>query len=266
MDTIQSIVQIYENYSGSSCLIALALVALLYLWLTEEDKSVRCGLIYMSVSMLLIFFLPVYAYVVMHFLLEEALYYRMLWYVPMSGLIAYAAVRVIIRAKTVVRRVVTGIAFLLILAGTGSCVFTDGTYTRAQNAYHLPREVIEVADILHREDTKAYAVLPPEFVQFIRQYDTQICLVYGRASLVEGWNDGNEVYDLMIAPVYDIDQIQYHTRKNSGGCFVLDNRKAMSGDPHDYGFTLVAVVGNYNVYIMNDFIEAYYPEYLELIQ
>lgn len=265
MDTIQFIFQTFHNYSDSSCLMALALIALLYLWLTEEDRSLRCGLIYLSVAMFTIFFIPIYGYVVMHLVLEQAVYYRMLWYVPVSVLIAYAVIRVVIRAKSVRRRVVTVLASLFIVVACGSCVFTDGTYVKAENKYHLPQYVIDVADVLHRDSTRVNATLPPEFVQFIRQYDTQINLVYGRDSLVQGWGNDDTLYDLMVAPTYDIQSIQYYTRKWGGLSIVLDSRRPYSRPMEDFHFTCVATVENYEVYIYDEFIEACYPEYQYLL-
>ena len=39
MDMFESLVAIYKDYSGSSVYMLLALIAIIYLWLTEQEKT-----------------------------------------------------------------------------------------------------------------------------------------------------------------------------------------------------------------------------------
>lgn len=111
-EIIQTITSIYRSYSGSSIFMLLVLIALLYLWITEDKKDTVTVLVYLVTGLFALFFIPFYAYVIIHFILEEEVYYRMLWLVPTACIFAYAAVRALIRTQGLFRRGV--VAFLLI--------------------------------------------------------------------------------------------------------------------------------------------------------
>ncbi|MBR3683857.1 MAG: hypothetical protein IKL78_03160 [Lachnospiraceae bacterium] len=263
LETIQSVVDIYKNYSGTSVLMLLVLIALLYLWVTHKEKSPLTILLYVVTTLYALFFIPVYSYVVIHFLLEEEVYYRMLWLVPSAMLFAYVSVKALIHAGSVQRRIVTAGMIVGIVAGTGSMVFTDGTYTKAENVYHLPQDVIDVVDIINSGDARIIAAFPPELVQYVRQYSSDVTLCYGREMLVERWGYESPLYDAIAAPILDVWTIQSEARRAYCNCIVLDNRKAIVGDLENEYYLKIATVGNYDIYIDEQTAYEHYNGYLD---
>lgn len=261
-DIIKSVLTIYRDYAGASAYMIIALVALVYLFVTEKDKTVKMALIYVSMGLLVLFFIPVYAYVVIEFFLEYEVYYRMLWFVPYAALVAYAGVRLLMRTLGLIRRVVLVVLFAAMLLGTGSCVFTDGTYKRAENAYHVPQVVIDIVDMIKIGDCTNICAFPPEIVQYIRQVDPDIVLCYGREMLVPRWGYVNPVYAEMAAPEYDIWKIQSEARRQQVTCIVLDNRKKAEGDLRNELYAYLGTAGCYDVYVDESFYDTYYKDYL----
>lgn len=261
-DIIQSVLQIYKAYSGTSFYMLIVLIAIVYLFVTEKNKTFRMVVCYLAITFVLLFFTPVFAYLIMEVLLEQEIYYRMLWFVPCAMLVSYAGVQMIIKMKGVLRRGVAGILLIAILSLNGSCVFTDGTYKKAENAYHVPQVVVDIVELIKVGDCNNICVFPPEIVQYVRQVDADLTLCYGREMLVERWGYDNPVYDAMIEPVYDIWKLQSEARRMQVTCIVLDNRKEAVGDLHDEYFDRIGTIGYYDVYVDRDFNKKYYKDYL----
>lgn len=261
-DIMKSVLQIYRDYSNASAYMIIVLVALVYLFVTEKNKTIRIAFVYIAMGLLVLFFIPVYSYVIMEFFLEYEVYYRMMWFVPCAALVAYAAVRVLMKTAGLLRRVAIVLLMVATLLTTGSCVFTDGTYHRAQNAYHVPDEVLGIVDMIKIGDCTNICALPPEIVQYVRQIDADITLCYGREMLVPRWGYINPVYEAMAAPEYDIWKIQSEARRQQVTCIVLDNRKKAEGDLRNELYAYLGTVGNYDIYVDESFYEVYYKEYL----
>lgn len=254
----ESILKIYSDYSNGSAYMLIVLAALTYLWLTEKNKSIRSIILYTVSSFFILFFIPFYAYIVVHFLLEESIYYRSLWFVPTAIIVAYAGVRVVIGMKSISRRIISGVMLFAIIAMGGSCVFTDKIYEKAENWYHVPQEVVEITELLSSDDVTIKAAVPAELVQFIRQVDPDIVLCYGRESLVESWGSVSPLYTAIQAPQLDAWTIQSEARRVECNCIVIDNTKAMTGDLRNELFSYYATVGKFDIYLDEVVYQSYF--------
>lgn len=255
---VSSVSDIYRLYIGNSAYMLLALVALLYLFITEENKNVRTILVYIVSTFLVLFFIPGFAYVIINYILEYEIYYRMLWFVPMALLVAYAGVKVLLHAQKRSRKIVTGILFLAIMMFGGQCVFTDGTYTKADNAYHVPNIAVEIVDLITTEEYSPVTALPAELVQYVRQVDSSIKLCYGREILVDRWNNANPLFDAIQAAELDVWTIQSEARRQECTCIVIDNEKPITGNFYDELYGYYTTVGHYDIYIDFSILETYY--------
>ena len=74
-------------YNGDSFLIPLFLIALLFLWVTEKDRKVRVVLLYLVAALVVVFLCPVYAWIGMK--IDQDVYYRVLWSLPVGVLVCY---------------------------------------------------------------------------------------------------------------------------------------------------------------------------------
>ena len=84
-------------YNGDSFLIPLFLIALLFLWVTEKDRKVRVVLLYLVAALVVVFLCPVYAWIGMK--IDQDVYYRVLWSLPVGVLVCYSAVRLMTRFR-----------------------------------------------------------------------------------------------------------------------------------------------------------------------
>ncbi len=251
---MQEILSVFQKYCGSGFYPLLFLAALLYLLVTEKDRKIRIVLLESSLVITVLFFLPLFKTVMD--ILDEGTYYRILWLLPMTIVIAYAGVKLIGRHNRV------GFAALaLILILTGQYVYKSELVTKAQNRYHIPNVVIAICnEIMPQEDEeRIWAVFPDELIQYVRQYSSEIQMPYGREMLVPewGWNwDTHPIYEVMREPPVDMEALvplltEYHCQY-----LILNRAVAVEGNPEEQGLVRIAQIEAYDVY-RNEAVEIY---------
>ena len=146
---MREIIEIFKAYNGTGYYCILFIIALIYLWFTEEDKRIRALLIYTPTVIQILFFTPIFYMIYNR--LDDGTYYRILWLLPMTVVIAYAGCKVIgIHTRV-------GLALLsAILVMSGTYVYKSVYMTRAENEYHIPQEVVEVCEIIKPEEGKEH--------------------------------------------------------------------------------------------------------------
>ena len=83
---------VWQNISGSGILTALFICALIFLFFQEKEKYKRILLVYLPACWVGVLFLPI-TYRVIAGIIDEELYYRFFWMLPMTLVIAYALVQ-----------------------------------------------------------------------------------------------------------------------------------------------------------------------------
>lgn len=238
------IVEIFKAYNGTGYFCLLFIAALIYLWFKEEDRHLRVLLVIVPTVIQILFFIP-YFYMAYN-MLDEGTYYRILWLLPMTVVISYSAVKVI------GNHFALGVAVgCLIMVLSGSFAYTGMTYSRAENAYHLPEEVIELCDMVRPEedDERIFVAFPPELVHFVRQYTTDIMLPFGRDSMVSSWKRvDNPLFDLYMSHEMAADKLAEYSTEYWCDYVILAGNDVLVGVPSDFGLEEYGRVGEYTVY------------------
>ena len=154
---MQTIMSIFKDFGGTGYYSILFVLALIYLAFSEEDKRVRTLFVYIPAVMLLLFFLP--PFYMLYNRLDEGTYYRILWLMPMTVIIAYAG------CKAIGRHVKTGVLLgSLVLIMSGSYVYNSIYMSPAENMYHIPQETIEICDMIKpaEGEERVWALFPAD--------------------------------------------------------------------------------------------------------
>lgn len=244
----------FQNYCGSGFYPLLFLAALIYLLVTEKDKKIRIVLVDTSLVITVLFFLPMFKWVMD--VLDEGTYYRILWLLPMTVVIAYAGVKLIGKHYRI-----GFVVLALALMFTGRCVYQSEYLSRAQNRYHIPDVVIAICnEMMPAEDEeRVWAVFPEELIYFVRQYSSEIQMPYGREMLEAQWEwnwDTHPIYKIMREPEIDVEALaplltEYHVQY-----LVLNRSIPVSRDPEECGLTKLTTIEAYDVY-RNPAVEIY---------
>ena len=196
-----TIMSVIKSYMGTGFVTVIFLLCLAYLVFTEKDRVKRCAFIYMPLVVIVVFLCPLTYFI--YAKVEEVTYYRLLWLIPVTPVIAYAAVSYLSSIKPGKKKTLTAIALALFIAFSGKLMYSSVHMVRAENLSHMPQAVIDICDALHVEGREVRAAVPEELMQFIRQYDPCICLDFGRQYLMDIYADENDFRDALIAKEKD---------------------------------------------------------------
>lgn len=243
-------------YNNKSFLVPLFLIALLFLWVTERSKRLRVVLVYLVTALGVVFVCPLYAWIGMR--IDAEIYYRVLWSLPMGIVVCYSAVKLMMRFHHFVGRGLVFVLALLAICINGDLVYTKTLHFKAVNAYHMPQQVIDVAEALKLENYRPIAVLPAELLPFFRQYTADVYTPYGRNILEPAWSFSNELYDAMEGDKeYDAVEIARCARQEHCAFVVLSCMKQIRGGMEEQNYFLFDFVQGYYIYMDYNYYDVY---------
>jgi len=243
---MQTIMTIFKDYGGTGYYTILFVLALIYLGFTEEDKRVRTILVYIPAIMMVLFFLPVFY--MLYNQLDEGTYYRILWLMPMTVVIAYAG------CKLIGHHVKLGVLIAcIVIVISGTYVYNSPYISKAQNPYHLPQETVEICEMIRpaEGEERVWAVFPAEQVHYVRQYTTTIQMPYGRESIEASWDFEyikNPLYVLLQQEVIPAEELSELSIEYYCNYIILLKSMKVEGDLQEYGIELIGETENYLVY------------------
>lgn len=243
-----SALQMLQLYFGNGSLMLLFAVALVYLWAKEKNKSFKILLIYFSLGLLVLFFFtPLLLFV--QKIGEGEIYYRLLWLLPIGIVIPYAVAKFASawKKKWLKYTVVTLVCVYVAIGG--NCVYNAPQLSKAQNAYQIPQEVIDICDAIVVEGREVKAVFPHELLQYVRQYSAFVVLTYGYDSIVERWGLNHPLEEEMRKEVSDSVVLASLARETHTHYIVLHKHHQVKGDLEEQEFKLFFTTENYVVYL-----------------
>ena len=216
-------------------------------------KRERRRFFWPSVLVLLLFFNPFfYKYVGTRFL--SGFYWRLLWMLPISFVIAYVLTGLVCRIPKNVARVLVMAAACACIYVTGEPVFSQTTYSERENVYELPSAVIGICDYVVRfiQDWKETMIVPNELLCDVRQYSSITCLLYGRnfgGFISDIEEDEQAVYDEMSREMPDVGLIT-EVARNRNCRYIIFNLSfhEIPEDLTEYGYERVEVIEDYAIY------------------
>lgn len=242
----QMITRLFQNYMGVGLIMGWYLLALVYLWFTEKDRRRRIMLLYVPLTVLVLYFNPLFARL-MYGVLGDEIYYRILWLLPVTVVIAYAVVSLYGQLIGRKRYFFAMLSTILAIV-SGSCVYASPHFSVAQNLYHMPQAVVDICDAIGVEGREVMAVFPREMLSYVRQYSPLVCMPYGREILVEGWKASSPLFDAMEEEILDMDVILPLAKGYSSHFVIVPADKVVIGNVEDYDFVLVNQIDGYDIY------------------
>ena len=237
---------IFKLYTGLKLLLVLTALSWIYLLFREKDKRVRIMMVYAPIIIVVLFLFPVSRKGFVAAGLDGETYYRVLWTIPMGVITAYGACRLFADHKRI-GLVVTSVLVIL----CGSFVYKSEYISKAENLYHIPDVVIKICDRISPDNPNARvsAVMPPELIHFVRQYDASINMPYGREMLVERWGYYNAVYEAMEKPeVVNMEELLEATRADYCQYIVMARGRKTDVTPESSGLVLIDEIDGYRIY------------------
>lgn len=242
----------FKLYGGNGALWLFFFASCIYIIATEKSikKKIMIGIL--PLVLVVLFLVPITKIVYVKVISDGVdTYYRLLWAVPMYVVIGFAACKVLFSFKKSMYQRIGLVVILALIAVTGTFVYTGQYMSRAENLYHIPQSVVDICDkIAPKEgEPRVRAVFPDELVHFVRQYDTNILMPYGREMVVTQWDYYNQVYDVMVKPeVIDAKALLEATRETQCSYIILNVNRKIDTDLTELGLELVDTVDGYYIY------------------
>ena len=239
-------------YGGNGAILLLFLASAIYLTVTEKSVKKKIMLGILPLLIFAGFLLPITKIVYVAVFDDGSdTYYRLLWLVPMYVVIGYAACKLLFSLKKSMYQRIGLAVVAAVIAITGSLVYASQHMSLAENLYHIPQSVIDICDVVAPADDepRVRVAFPGSLVHFVRQYDTDILMPYGREMVVTQWDYYNPVYEVMEKPeVIDAEALLQATRDTKCSYIVLHEERKIDGNLEELGLELVAQLHGYNVY------------------
>lgn len=251
LDNWAGIMEKFHWYFDGSSYFILFLLAVLFNFLVikKEDKNIRAIVCWLPVVVGLILFNPI-----VHKFLDKYIgenqgedYWRCFWILPLAPCMAYGVVRVIKTREKSVERILVGIALAIIIAFSGKMVYNSTNYSKVNNWYKMPDDILNAIMIIHGQETENKKVMfPIEISPWVRQYDGTIKMEYGRSTV--------EIYAQYVND-FQVGNIKKYMKKyQDDNCnFIILNRYVQyDANIEDYGFKKVGENATYIVYMLNE--------------
>lgn len=235
--------EIFQKYMGTGLLVVLSLAAVIYLFFQEKNKCRRVLFIYLPVILLVLYFNPLF-FAIFERLVGSEIYFRLLWLLPVTWVLAYTGVCLYQRTKEQWKLPVL-LGMLLLVSISGRFVYSNPLFSVAENPYHVPDYVVEICDDIKVEGREVMAVFPREFLLYVRQYSPLVCMPYGRDAIIY---QGNSFYQLMESEQIEARQLAEYAK--GAGChyIILDEDKEILGSLLDYHYEEFNRISGYVIY------------------
>ena len=150
-------IALFREYAGTGLIVIWYVICLVYLWLNEKRKYVRLLLLYTPIILLLVYFNPLSATLI-YGVVGGEIYYRILWLLPITVVIAYTCTCVY--GRIAVKENGAGgqrsrkanlfaLCAAVLIAVSGSFIYCSPLFSGAQNIYHVPDSVVHICDAIH---------------------------------------------------------------------------------------------------------------------
>lgn len=245
------VTNLFREYMGTGLIVIFFLLSLIYLWVRESRKYVRILFVYVPVILLLLFFNPLFARL-LYSLVGGEIYYRILWLLPVTVTVAFAAVTLYGRLPDK-HRTVFALAAMAGIAVSGSYIYSNPYFRKAENLYHVPDSVVHICDSIVVPGREVQAVFPLELVQYVRQYEPTVCMPYGREVTVERWSYWGELPDEMSKETIDLSRLAPLAKEEGCHYIILPEDKEIIGDPAEYRWVVFDRTDGYVIYRDTDF-------------
>ena len=242
----------WQKYWGNGFYEYLLAVAGLYFLIFGRKKQKAKELLLYVAVVLIIFFCPVTAWIIQK-CVGGSVYWRVLWILPMTPLIAYGGTCLIKKAgekKGLSAVFLAGMIAVLALGGVG--LNMPGYYEKVHNYQKIPDEFAQICEVINNqkeEDEIVYLASDDKVSSYVRVYDPSIRMPYGRAGRGSINKTAKALHEQLVAEVPVIKKVVKYAKKLE--CtylvFPLPNEKKQEY-MEKKGYHLISQVNSYGIF------------------
>ena len=243
LDAIEVLKANLHAYIDNGMYLALFLVGLVYVYLTEENKKIKYFFVFYSLISIILILNPIF-YKAVSGVITFDVYWRMFWILPSGVLIAYCTTKIISNKEKKLEKIVLFITAVLIIMISGKLIYNKQNFAKINNLYKIPDEALEVCVAISEDNFEKKIVLAPsDLLPYFRQYDANINLIYGRVP--SGYDDNELITEFNNG---DMKKVIPYCLKKKCNYVVVRTDVFVYPSLECYGFKLLGQTEHYLVY------------------
>lgn len=256
-EMIKGILDTWILFWGSGYYQYLILLAVLLLLLFFRKRKEARLLITYSVILLVLFFFPLSAGIIQKCIGSDV-YWRVLWLLPVTVLLAYTGTALAERAGLKARKgghKLQGLVLILLIGVigiSGKSIWSEDNYVQVHNYQKVPDEVTQVCNLIsdQQEEEEEVCVAADDYLAaYIRVYQPSFYMPYSRAGKGSQHYSSMRLYQELSSPDPDLKRVVKAVRKL--GCNYLvfalpsqEKQEYLEGK----GYRLIGTVNQYGVF------------------
>ena len=180
-----TILEMFQKYAGETEIIAIFLCCIVWIFYRSEKES-RSYLILYGISAVVI--LNPISMELLRRLGSKGTEYRFIWLLPIIPVMAYVATEILSQQRQIRDRMCFAILFMCLLYFCGDSYLKPNKLKLPETVYGIPRDTIEVSDIIEQAKQEEYVVVAMEksLQLTIRQWNASIICGISRKSYIAG--------------------------------------------------------------------------------
>ncbi len=251
-ESISWIVTNWNLYWGDGSFQYLLLAAAVYLigW-KRKKRSVQQVLLYLLAALFL-FACPLTAAVIQK-CIGESVYWRILWILPVTPVIALAGTELSEDRHTDFLRSGLAVVFLCAAVICANSLLHSGNYSKTANRQKVPDEVANICNLVQEnadEGTTIRLAADDHIAAYVRVYDPSILMPYGRRTKGSLDRDSRLLYYLINGdpPLHYGLITKFALSKRCNFISVAIPEDFNTGAMESMGYTLIGTVNQYGVF------------------
>lgn len=246
-ENMEVIKKTFSECKGTGMYFALFFVSIIYIFLKEKDKNKKIIFGYFPLIVLLVILNPIFNKIIDRFI-NQNVYFRMFWLLPIGFEIVYVAVDIIQGLEQKIKKIFMLIAIILIIISSGKFIYTEENYIKVHNLYKIPDQAKWVITIISEDTLENKKVMLPEsLVPYIRQVNSNIELAYPRQPY--GYESNDLLRELHNGNVQFVTEMSKEKKCNY---IVFENSVELTDDITNYGYELLGQTYSYDVYKLKE--------------
>lgn len=237
----------YEKYAATGIVQLLLISSVIVLMISKKwDRK----LAYYFVLITVIIFAPPIVFVIAEHFVGDDVYWRMFWLIPSVIIIALVGTKMIEQLKNKTKQRLVFCFLLIIIILGGKCVYNGENFTKATNSYKLPQEAVDICEMVAPDFGSTKIVVPESIVSYIRQYNPNIKMLYGRKGKERRKGKRHKILVELNSSEPDISYIAKYIKKKKYEYVVFENTSTGINDMEINGYELFGSTINYTIYKM----------------
>ena len=251
VDIMDTCLTMYDKYFGEGIYLPLLIGSLVYIVVCEKNKEKISYIKRFVFLFFLIFWCPITSSIIINYCIDEDVYWRMFWILPITVIIGYVIVDLITNISNKSKKIFVVLLLLLLVMERGDIIYNESNFSKTDNFFKINPDVITICEVI-KNDAKERGIeqrsviVTDELLVEVKQYDGSIRMPYGRGGQ-SNYAYNIDVHDTVNSTELHANHLAFLARQGEYDYFVY-YRDVFQERILNEGYVKVESVGAFDIY------------------